>query len=340
MNLVRTLSLAAVMLSSVAIPAFAGTVITAPANGAQVSSPFTLTMSADTCSSRPVAVVGYSLDGSTATPLFLGQAMNGPVNAPAGPHTVHVKVWNDQGAVCVTDLGVNVGGDVFSSIVPSSAVSVSSIQTLANWVQIHDGGTPGASSGSMTMANAPSLSGNARQFTTTFADFAGHRYSVQFDDNNSSQNFLFDTWVYIEGSTAGVANLEFDLNQTMANGQTVIMGFQCDGWLGTWDYTVNGGSPTLSWDTWLHSYAPCNVRDWAPNQWHHVQILTAHNDSGWVTYKSVWLDGARQDINQTVFSGFALGWAPAIIANFQLDGATLGSTSSTVYLDNLVVYRW
>ena len=340
MNRIRTSSLAAVLLSSLAIPALAGTVVTAPANGAQVASPFTLTMAADTCGSRPAVVVGYSLDSSTATPLFLGQKMDGPVNAPSGPHTVHVKVWNDQGAVCVTDVAVSVGGDVFSSIVPSNAVSVSSIQTLTNWAAIHDGGTPGSSTGAMSMANAPSLTGSARRFATSFSYFGGQRYSTQFDDNTTSQNFLYDTWVYIEGSTAGVSNLEFDLNQTMPSGETVIMGFQCDSWLGTWDYTVNAGSPTQFNDTWLHSFAGCNVHNWAPNQWHHVQILTAHNDSGWVTYKSVWLDGARQDINQTVFSGFALGWAPAVVTNFQLDGATAGNTAATVYLDGLTVYRW
>ncbi len=341
MKMIRICSLAAVMLSGLAIPALAATVVSSPVNGAQVSSPFTLTMSADTCSSLPVIVVGYSLDGSISTPLFLGQRMDGLVNAPAGAHTLHVKAWNPKGAVCVTDIAINVGGgDVFSSIVPANAVSVSSIQTLGSWFQTHDGGTPGSSFGAMLLANAPSLSGNARKFSTNFSYFGGQRYSVQFDDNTTSQNFLYDTWVYIEGSSEGVSNLEFDLNQTMPNGETVIMGFQCDSWLGTWDYTVNAGSPTQFNDTWLHSSAPCNVHTWAPNQWHHVQVLTAHNDAGWVNYKAVWLDGARQDINQTVFSGFALGWAPAIVTNFQLDGATSGTTAATVYMDNLIVYRW
>src|SRR6266567_492698 len=313
--------------------------VTAPASGAQVSSPFTLAMSADTCSSRSVVVVGYSLDNSTSTPVFSGQKMDGPVNAPAGPHTLHVKAWNDQGVVCVTDVGFTVG-DATASIVPSSAVSVSSIQTLGSWFQIHDGGTPGTSSGAMSMTNAPSLSGNARVFVTNFTYYGGQRYSVQFDDNTTAQNFLYDAWVYIAGSTSGVSNLEFDLNQTMPNGETVIMGFQCDSWIGKWDFAVNGGSPTAFNDTWAHSNAACNIHNWAPNQWHHVQIQSSHNDSGWVTYKSVWLDGARQDIYQTVFSGFALGWAPAIVTNFQLDGAVSGSSSATVYLDNLTVFRW
>jgi hypothetical protein len=118
------------------------------------------------------------------------------------------------------------------------------------------------------------------------------------------------------------------------------MGFQCDGWTNTWDYTVNGGSPTVSWDTWLHSYASCNPHAWAPNQWHHVQIYESRDADGWVTYHSVWLDNAEQDLNIRVFSGFALGWSPALLTNFQVDGNQSGSSYAQVYMDNLTVYRW
>jgi hypothetical protein len=45
-------------------------------------------------------------------------------------------------------------------------------------------------------------------------------------------------------------------------------------------------------------------------------------------------------INATVPSAFALGWAPTILTNFQVDGETAAAGSSTVYLDQLTVYRW
>jgi hypothetical protein len=339
MNTTAKLSVDCLMLATLAIPALAGTIVTSPGNGEQVPSPFNLTMSADTCSSFPVIFVGYSLDNSTDTPIFSGQTINGPVNAPDGWHILHIKVWNNQGGVCVTNVAINVTGGGGLSVVPANAVSVSSIQTL-NWFQIHDGGTPGTSSGSTSIVNSPSMSGNARVFATNFYDFGGQRYAIQFGDDTTAQNFLYDVWVYIANSADGLANLEFDLNQTMPNGETVIMGFQCDGWTGTWDYTVNGGSPTQSWDTWLHSYAECNPHTWGVNQWHHVQIYSSHDYSGWVTHHSVWLDGVEQDLNLTYFSGFALGWAPALMTNFQVDGSSSGNTSATVYLDNLTVYRW
>jgi hypothetical protein len=146
--------------------------------------------------------------------------------------------------------------------------------------------------------------------------------------------------VYIANNANGFANLEFDLDQTMTNGETVVMGFQCDSWSLTWDYAVNAGSPTAPNDTWAHSKQPCNVHSWGANQWHHVQIYFTHNSSGWVTYSEVWLDGVAQPINVTAFSGYDLGWGPALLTQFQIDGDSSGTTWGNVYMDELTVYRW
>lgn len=339
MKLFRSFPLMFLMLTTATAAIVAQTTVSNPANGEQVGSPFNLTMNASTCSSKPVTHVGYSLDNSTSTTIFDAQAINGPVSAPNGTHTLHIKVWNSAGSVCVTDISIDVTSGA-TSVIPSNAVKVSSIQALSGWITVHDGGTLGSSSGTMSMANSPSLTGSARLFANRFSDFGGQRFSVQFDDNTTSENFFYDGWVYIANDSNGFSNLEFDLNQTMPNGETVIMGFQCDSWIDRWDYAVNGGSPTVPNDTWLHSYAPCNVHSWAANQWHHVQIYSSHTSSGWVTYHSVWLDGVQQDLNFTVFSGYALGWGPAIVTNFQIDGNSSGTTWGNVYLDELTVYHW
>ena len=145
--------------------------------------------------------------------------------------------------------------------------------------------------------------------------------------------------MYLASPSGDIANLEMDMNQVMANGQTVIFGFQCDGYSGTWDYTANEGTPQNPSDQWLHSNAACKVSNWSTNTWHHVQISYSRDNSGNVTYQAVWLDGVEQQLNVTVPSAFALGWAPTLLTNFEVDG--LGSSgSSTVYLDNLTVYRW
>jgi hypothetical protein len=226
-----------------------------------------------------------------------------------------------------------------SSIVPSDATSVSSVQTLGNWKASNDAAESGHASGSTTLVNSPSRTGNARKFSSSFKDNGGERFDVSFGDDEGATNFLYDGWVYLTGSLSTLANVEMDMNQVMSNGQTVIYGFQCDGWNGTWDFTKNAGSPSHPKDAWVHSGAACNPRSWAVNTWHHVQISYSRNDSGDVTYKSVWLDDKEQTINATVPSAFALGWGPSLITNFQVDGRG-SSGSNTVFLDDLVIYRW
>ncbi len=153
-------------------------------------------------------------------------------------------------------------------------------------------------------------------------------------------NFLYDAWIYVAGPSSGVANVEMDMNQVMANGQTVIFGFQCDGWSRHVGLHANNGSPQSPVDAWLHSSASCNPHEWSTNAWHHVQVSYSRDTAGEVTYKSVWFDGAESMINATVPSAFALGWAPTLLTNFQVDGATAATGSSTVYLDELTIYRW
>jgi hypothetical protein len=162
---------------------------------------------------------------------------------------------------------------------------------------------------------------------------------MTFGDDNSSTNFLYDGWVYLTSSSAYIANLEMDLNQVMPNGQNVIIAMQCSGNSGTWEYTKNAGTPENPIVKWKPSKATCNPRSWSTHVWHHVQIRTSRDDSGNVTYHSVWLDGAQQDINEKVPSAFALGWQPTLQTQFQVDGNG-GNGKSTVYLDNLTVYWW
>ncbi|QNI30596.1 hypothetical protein H7849_15790 [Alloacidobacterium dinghuense] len=336
----RTLPCAFLILSTFALQSFASITVSSPANASEVSSPFALSANAPNCSSQNVAAMGYSLDDSTDTTIVNSTSVQALVTAAPGTHTLHVKAWGDHGAVCVSDIPVTIASLSSSPVVPSDAISVSGIQTLSNWQGVNDSGSgSGMSIGSTAITNSPSQSGHTRQFATTYADSGAERYFVSFGDDTEATNFLYDAWVYLNGSSSQIANLEMDMNQVMPNGQTVIFGVQCDGYSGTWDYTTNAGTPASPSDRWLHSKASCNVRNWTINSWHHVQISYSRDNSGNVTYKSVWVDNDRQDLNATVPSAFALGWAPALLTNFQVDG--LGAKGSPViYLDNLRVYRW
>lgn len=329
----------ALILSFLSVPAFAGVNVSSPGNGAQVSSSFNLSAYASSCSNQPVAAMGYSLDNSSDTTIVWGTSVNSTVSAGSGGHTLHVKAWGNQGAACDTDVSINVTNGSSSSVVPPNAVSVSNIENLGGWWANSDGSTGGWANGSMNLVGSPSQTGHARQFVTNFGNHGAERYSTAFGDDNTSTNFFYDTWIYLTGSSSQIGNLEMDMNQTMENGQTAIFGFQCDGYTNTWDFTENAGNPWNPNDQWVHSGAYCNPRGWSTYTWHHVQVWYSRDGSGNVTYHSVWLDGLQEPINATVNSAFALGWAPVLLTNFQVDGLG-GGGQVTAYLDNLTVYRW
>ena len=323
--------------ATIAAPSFASVIINAPANGSVVNSPFGLSAYTSLCSGQQVSAMGYSLDSSTATTILNGPSMTTTVSAAAGGHTLHVKAWGVSGAACVTDVAITVNS---SSLVPSIAASVSSIQTFGGWSAVHDAGTPGSASGWSAVTSSPSRSGAGRKFSMSYSDYGGERYSTTFGDDESASNFIFDTWVYIPSPNGGLVTLELDLNQVLSGGQTVIYGMQCDGWSNTWDISVNKGTTEKPSNVWQHTPVPCNVRSWSTNTWHHVQLTYSRNDTGWITYKSVALDGATHQINTTVLGAFNLGWAPTLLVNVQLDGSTSGSGSANVILDDLTIYRW
>jgi hypothetical protein len=328
-----------------AVPAFASVTVNSPQNGETVSSPFAVNAYATSCSNQAVRSIGYSLDSSSDTTIFKGStSIDTNVSAKLGTHTLHVKSWGTGGAACVTDVAIKVAevnqdpsGD--TSIVPSDAVSVSSIQALSNWQGTHDKATKGNSNGTMTLVGSPSHIGIPREFVSTFTSNGGLRYWVTFGDDEDSTNFMYDGWVYLTDSATEIANLEMDLNQTIPNGQTVIFGVQCDGYSSTWDYTENLGTPQKPQGHWAHTKAACNPRSWSRNVWHHVQFTYSRNSTGVVTYKSVYFDGVQSEINATVPSAHAMGWGPVLLTNFQVDGHG-ASGSSTVYLDDLTIYRW
>ncbi len=319
--------------------------VSAPANDASVTTPFSLIASGVQCSSQPVAAMGYSIDNSSNTTVVHGVSVNAQVASPTGTHTLHVKAWGTRGASCDTNLTVYVSAPpatVSGPTIPSNAIVVKSIQNLADWRASFDTatGSNGASTGAMSLVASPALSGSARMFVTTWSNYGGECYSSRVGVDPTSENFVYDTWIYLASPTAGIANIELDLNQVIANGHTIIFGFQCDGWSRTWDYTENAGSPSSPNDRWLHSTQSCNPQSWTPNAWHHVQIAYARDSSGNVNYKSVWLDGVEQDLNVTVNSDFALGWGQTLVTNFQIDGMTSNPHAATAYTDNFTLYLW
>lgn len=316
-------------------PSFAITVTT-PSSGAPVTSPFSLVASTSACGSQPAVSMGYSLDYGSTT--IVPTSFSAMVIAGNGQHILHVKCWGSSGASGDTDVDITVVP--VTAAPPSGIVLANGIQTLPGWAWNSDPGTPGIATGSSAVVASPSLSGAARQYSMSFSNLGGEIYHTTFGADPNSTHFVYDTQLWIT-NPAAIANIEMDMNQVVANGNTVIYGVQCDGYSGTWDYTINAGTPANPIDKWVHSTAACTAPSkWAPNTWHHVQIAYSRDSAGNVTYQSVVLDGVESDFTGAVGnSAFTLGWASTLLTNFQIDG--LGPTgSTTAYLDNLTVYRW
>jgi len=222
--------------------------------------------------------------------------------------------------------------------IPSYARVEKQIQLLPNWRIKHDPATPGTSTGSMTLVSDPTVTGQTEKYHTSFTNSGGELYSITYGNDTDAKNFVYDAHVWISSDSV-ISNLEMDNNQVMRNGDTVIYAFQCSGYNNVWEYTSNAGTPTHPDPKWIKSTVPCNPAKWARNTWHHIQIYYSRDDSGNVTYHSVWFDGAESPINKTVNSDFTLGWAlGALVANFQIDG--IGTGSSTLYLDQFTMSRW
>jgi hypothetical protein len=222
--------------------------------------------------------------------------------------------------------------------IPSYARVENQVQLLPNWRIKHDPATSGTSTGSMTLVSDPTISGQTEKYHTSFTNGGGELYSVTYGNDTDSKNFVYDAHVWLSSDSI-ISNLEMDNNQVMRNGDTVIYAFQCSGYNNVWEYSSNAGTPTNPDVKWIKSTAPCNPAKWSRNTWHHIQIYSSRDDSGNVTYHSVWFDGVEAPINKTVNSDFSLGWAlGALVANFQIDG--IGTGSSTLYLDKFTLSRW
>jgi hypothetical protein len=280
--------------------------------------------------------MGYSIDNGSTT--IEPTSFSATVVAGSGQHTLHVKCWGTSGAADVTDLNINVTS--VSQTPSPSSTTANNLQALNTWIWNSDPGTPGGATGTSELVQNPSLSGAARQYSVSFTDSGGEIFYTAFGSDPNATHFLYDAEVWIDNPTV-VANVEMDLNQVLSNGDTVIYGVQCDGYTGTWDYTVNAGTRTEPIDTWIHSNAQCpKPSTWAATTWHHVQIAYSRDSAGKVTYEFATLDGNEADFqNATGSSAFSLGWGSVLLTNFQIDG--LGSNGSTnVYVDNLTISRW
>jgi hypothetical protein len=219
-------------------PASAITVVT-PANGAQVTSPFNLTASTDTCDSKDAVAMGYSIDDGPTT--IVPTSFSAKVVASQGPHILHVKCWGHR----VHDhLPLNI--TVVSSTVPppppaatpafslapgayTSAQSVTLSDATAGAIIYYttNGSTPTASSNTYSSA----ISVTAAETIKAIAVASGYSNSAV-----ASASYTF---------TLSAATPTFSLAAgTYTSAQSVTLSAATPG--ATIYYTTNGTGPTTS----------------------------------------------------------------------------------------------
>jgi len=306
----------------------------------------TLSLPSGTYSTTQTVSMGSSTTGSTIYFTTDGSAPTTASNRYSGPVSVAKSMVVQAMAVApnLPSSGMARASYVISTSsksgpsIPSYATAEKQIQLLPGWRIKHDPATPGTSTGSMTLVSDPTVTGQTQKFHTTFTNGGGELYSITYEHDTDAKNFVYDAHVWIASGSV-ISNLEMDNNQVMRNGNTIIYAFQCSGYNNVWEYSANVGSPSNPDVKWIKSTVACNPAKWTRDTWHHIQIQTSRDDSGNVTYHSVWIDGTEFPINKTVNSAFSLGWAlGALVANFQIDG--IGTGSSNLYLDQFTMYRW
>jgi hypothetical protein len=319
-----------------------GITVASPLDGSTQASPVLVKATVALCGGAATTAFGYSVDNETS--LTKGTATsidNADATITPGSHTIHFKAWAG-GVLCpVIDSTITVEASAPTGpSIPANAVAVAHIDQMTTWEYNHDPGTPGASEGTTTLETTLTHDGHARQFDmTSYTDGGGEIYHISFGSDETATHFAYDNWVYITDPTS-LQNLEMDMNQVVADGDTIIYGVQCAHGSGTWEYTINAGTRTATKAHWLSSNLACDPQKWAANTWHHVQIAYERDASGNVTYDTASVDGVGGAFANAVGpSAFSLGWGSVLLTNFQLDGA--GKTGAvTAYADNLTIYRW
>jgi hypothetical protein len=355
---------------SVGPPVTQDITVAEPVPGTNVASPLRVRAHNVGCDGMLPDSFGYSIDNESH--LYLGvTAYDIDVTSQviaAGSHTIHFKSWV-RGHLCPVVNTAFVVSSVPSQpipipsptptpiptpiptptptpsappptptdYIPSTALVSTDLENSSNWEYRHDPGTPGSATGSTVFPATTPSSDTGREFYVTYSYGGGEIYHVSFGKDPNATHFVYDTYIYVDDPSQ-IENIEMDMNQVMANGDTVIFGTQCSSYSGTWEYT---SSPSGN-SHWSPSNIPCSPKKWAANSWHHVQIASHRDSSGNVTYDWVNLDGVHSDFqNATGPSARPLGWVPGdLLINFQLDGDNVSSGSITTFLHTLNIYRW
>ena len=132
-----------------------------------------------------------------------------------------------------------------------------------------------------------------RNIYTTFTNGGGELYSVSYGNDTDAKNFVYDAHVWISSGSV-ISNLEMDNNQVMRNGDTVIYAFQCSGYQQRMGVHCQRGNPQLI-PTSNGLIPPLHAIPQSGRATPGTISRSSYSrdDSGNVTYHSVWFDGVE-----------------------------------------------
>ncbi len=293
-----------------------------PVNGTRIASPIMIRAHNVGCEGAKPTSFNYSIDDSKT--LYRGETpydidvTNHEISP--GKHTIHFKSATSKGECSEVSTTFNVtsssnGRHPSSPPMPSPPAIWKLPITGYRWTTTARLGTPTAT----TSYPATTPAGDdARLFSMDYWGKAGERWSNTFAKDTKSTHFVFDVYVLLPDPSQ-IQNLELDINQVAANGDTILMTTQCSSNSKKWEYgDVDGDT-----DHWLVSNIPCDTEKWSANVWHHIQIGEHHDGSGVLTHDYVIFDGVYTPfVGATHRSAKNEGWRKGDInTQFQIEGS-------------------
>ncbi len=308
------LASAAVCLAlSLAASATVNVTVTAPLDGAQLSSPFSL----DAYAISPNAITGWViyLDGKIVYRAGQRQSINASIPAPTGNHELVTRAWDSTGGYGSVYEHITItSGNNGLPVPPPWATIFSHIEDSNPWGSCHDPGCAGGSgSGTYWMGqhqSAPSRDGSSAEYFNSGV-WANALWWHKFGAHNNVRNFLFDFYIYLDDSSkVSTQALEFEAFQ-FVGGYNYMIGTQCNYGSGVWDTWDEGSGH------WYHTSIPCPK--FSTNTWHHIQMYQTTNvNSHKYTYVTLVVDGKVYPVGIT-WNAKYLGWGDNLGAQWQLD---------------------
>lgn len=293
--------------------------VSSPGNGASVTSPMTMTATAELAQ----ATIGWMrvyIDGSADYFTTYNQFTTRLWMA-AGTHTLEVLAADKNGNQVSTSLTVNVTGTAYAT--------VDNIQNLEGWEScsaVYPDGSPvtgpacaaglGTAVSTMTQGvSSPSLSGSSAHFTMGGSTgYSNELYTMPLGGGHDPTRLVYDFYVMVDKPEAPQA-LEFDVNQTI-NDTRWTWGTECN---------FNGNYPQVGeWDVWngagSGSWEKTSVQcpQFAANQWQHI-VITMERAGQQVHYISLQVNGTNYplDLYYDAQQNWPMG---GINVAFQMDG--------------------